>query len=92
MTLQLKNSEINNMIDINKILEIVDSGKEVFLAREDKPMVVVLDIGRYEKLKESNSVVKNESLSSVLLNNNEINSNKIENDDYSMRVKRSLVE
>ena len=38
------------MIDINKILEIVDSEKEVFRAREDKPMVVIMPFDKYNKL------------------------------------------
>lgn len=79
------------MIDIDKILEIVDTEKEVFLARENKPMLVILDIEKYKKLKES---AKN-SQKQVFENNalkESISTVKMDQNDYPSMVKRSLIE
>ncbi len=69
------------MIDINKILEIVDSEKEVFLAREDKPMVVIMPFDKYNKLNKENKVEKGDTSNQINVNN-----------DYINKIRKSLLD
>lgn len=70
------------MFDLDKIFQIVDGGKEVFLARDGKPMLVISTLENYDKLATSEK-------KDVL--NNQFKDIEI-SDDYASRVRRSIVE
>ncbi len=70
------------MFDLDKIFQIVDGGKEVFLARDGKPMLVISTLEKYDKLAISEK-------KDVL--DNQFSNTKI-TDDYASRVRSSIIE
>ncbi len=70
------------MFDLDKIFQIADSGKEVFIARDAKPMLVVMPLEQYDRLTslEKKDVLENRIKDTGL------------NEDYASRVRRSIIE
>lgn len=70
------------MFDLDKIFQIVDGGKEVFLARDGKPMLIISTLEKYDKLtiSEKKDVLDNQFKDVEIA------------DDYASRVRRSIIE
>ena len=72
------------MFNLDKILNIIkENDKEVFLAREDKELVVLMSLNRYRQL-----IKKNKSAQNNTFINNPV---EIRREDYPDQVKEIIM-
>ena len=72
------------MFDLNKIIDIIkESGREIFLAKENEDPVVIMSVNRYRELIRKNNPVNNDSFIN--------DSREIKEEDYSNYVKKTIM-
>jgi len=72
------------MFDLNKIIEIIkETGREVFLSRENEDTFVIMTLNKYRELiGKDNSVIRDPFVNNI---------RDIKEEDYPMHVKKAIM-